>query len=1496
MLTLTTNMVTALQTRTSAASISRVRTILFEIYSSDTYPDVDGLFDPADAIALWAKASTTWLGLEYQRRVVSHSGFSRHMSGEFDSVSLTIENADRYFSAFLATNNVDGTRLVCRYINDDLSDTLEDSVVCFVGRLQAPEGDIDREQGDLTAQEELASLDREIGSRRVSAHDPNGRSPNDPRFQGFAFTARPSSIRYSVTEMGTRFGFLPKKKEQIKHAQWSSQSGSEDAVLPLISGRVQLAGLETFWTDIDFFIIGIWVFAGHKITAIRAFQLPDPNYIFYGPWATELQQQEHVHLGDLGGTGTNATPDTIEDTYPQNKALLSGTAYVGFAIGGPEAETQPFANPQMDDVPTLVAIVLGESDLPDGFGVFNQKGFTDSPVYAARRVLVGPEYFGLDPRLVYDGELPAIHAERSRPIIDRTNGELLFLTAEDAAYLSAGRLTRVSSTGLLDSRYYRHLLDSAYPDPLITNIANPFPVSTTTPDVLVGGDHALINGVTLTGQSVTVGAWKYYQFEVPLGTEQLLVVATGAGDAELYTAANRKPTQTDYDGFAYNPSPEVLTHSNPVAGIWWFGVRGRTGTTTFTILATATGGTSGLVVPIKPRTRKAWTFNVPLTDTSNASDFFHDVVLASGRLYKVTDSAGRIDIRQKKSADSSYLIADAADTDTSVLVGNVEPWIASVQGYLLIGVGSTTSETRAITDAEYDPTTGDAITLAVSGTGLTASGATLAGGSSSLPSSGTVTVSSLAAVGTLLTVTVWGIPITYTIDSEDDRKTIAAQITDLINADPNLRQYVRATWNGAYVCTIYSTVGVLSFATGLANDHVAQVDSPVTAPTASATGSGTLDPGDYFLGYSLVDGSGNETLMSPLKRVTIAASQKVSVTSLGALPSGAAEVNWYFSPAVGDDDVRKLLTNAGGAFTIDDVANFDEDFPSSVNSTGGETIRIREVFNQFNTRVGSLKAVPSRSKINQVSGYFIDSANGFKRTQVIANDKAHQDLVKKINKKEISLSGVDNFSQASRLVHATLAEERDGGKRWKWRSDDGAIPLEIGDVVAINEYKVNLETLVTENILVNQPVMIEDWNLQEDFDVALTGMIYSSSLLEGQVGRKPIVVATTLKYLTDPPPVATDLVLTQADNYLTGILVDFEFGDFVGGQLAHVFMKGPSFVLPAVEPDDSEYKLVDTVYPDANQHGHLQIRATSAGTYWIKVVTQSAYGRSATTGHPEASILIRPNAPTGFTLVKLSNNDRVETWQPGIEGSFLPETYIMRVRDSSTNALKRTATITVGEHSLPAKWTYSGGTGDQSKVTISSDDGSISAVASTVTQVYYDSQVFYGNGDVEFEVDDRLIFNFALINDGTFDTPAHVDSSYARGAGVAFIQFADVDATSAWRRRLNAKTKITLRIRNNTIEYRYDDTFWAFAGLLSPAPAATFFLRAYFFSATSDLPMNEAQAYLKVRFLPLQPRQWVYTDGMARQDFGGSNPATVKFEITQISASGIESLPATVTG
>src|SRR3954463_2995384 len=90
------------------------------------------------------------------------------------------------------------------------------------------------------------------------------------------------------------------------------------------------------------------------------------------------------------------------------------------------------------------------------------------------------------------------------------------------------------------------------------------------------GDTQLTSGVAVTGQSVALGAWKYYYITVPAGATNLTFTTTAdTADVDIYTQFNAKPTSSAYICRPYTSSGnETCSPTNPAAGTWWVGVNG----------------------------------------------------------------------------------------------------------------------------------------------------------------------------------------------------------------------------------------------------------------------------------------------------------------------------------------------------------------------------------------------------------------------------------------------------------------------------------------------------------------------------------------------------------------------------------------------------------------------------------------------------------------------------------------------------------------------------------------------------------------------------------------------------------------------------------------------------------------------------------------------------------------------------------------------------------
>lgn len=109
------------------------------------------------------------------------------------------------------------------------------------------------------------------------------------------------------------------------------------------------------------------------------------------------------------------------------------------------------------------------------------------------------------------------------------------------------------------------------------------------------------------------------------------------------------------------------------------------------------------------------------------------------------------------------------------------------------------------------------------------------------------------------------------------------------------------------------------------------------------------------------------------------------------------------------------------------------------------------------------------------------------------------------------------------------------------------------------------------------------------------------------------------------PPAATNLVCNSheviAQDGTTQIVIrgTFDFGTFVGGQRAKIFVRRP------VAGGGTEATYFNTgivVVPDAQNKGGFELPAAVQGTYYIQVVTMTPHDLSAPSGHPIANLSV----------------------------------------------------------------------------------------------------------------------------------------------------------------------------------------------------------------------------------------------------------------------------------
>lgn len=1182
----------AMRSSTALASISRQPVLLTEIYPLDYFPAAGSGFDPANALALFSEVGITWLGRQYARYINSRGDVSRYITTQFNSVTLNFANNDLYMSAFVIAHDIEGYRVVLRYIDRAQSATLADSIVIAVNRLKRPTT-LNEEQCTLDSQQELGSVNWDVPRRTFSAQDPNGRSASDPSYEGFQFSTIQGVTHYSTVVNKRYLLFFSKKKLVISSQQWTSEEGTtQDQIVPLVFGRCQLELLPVLWADVGYFVAGLFVAAGHKVTSITTITVQSPNFLVNTD-GTKIFPEAYFngadnngysrrHLGDPGGYGTNRLPEKIINNvlapggwFSNNTALLSRTAYIGVAPFGPESPTASFPNQGEDAVPTITGIVMGEVDLPNSAGVFEQSvtsitrsGATVTVTKTAHGYVTGQtvRISGAD-QLDYNGlpfEITVVDADH-----------FTFAVTGTPATPATGTLTMVrrgfSDNPAFIARFVLVNSDLCNRNPLLIDDAEIIKSAAICDQMLKDETNAEML-ILADADKASLLAGDFTRF-------YSTGVINSAYQKFLINGSNPDPRNTprvdDVVGVSLAPIPDdgscaPGSHPMYIDGLIECVPNCGAGFHNDPITGECVpNGIGGILVPTTTFYRKRATFNCPLTAAVKAVDFLFNTLLPAFRGYTVIGADGRIKVKTETPADSTFVWSNTAPGATSVPVSDCELWRASLQGLILIGANLVTGETRTVTAARYS-TAGNSIPLVAAATGgatLTRSGATLAGCDGvNTPASGTLTVGGSPANGDTITATINDVEVVH-VFSGDSTGSAAGMLATAINSDWELKSYIRAAWNPASpnVITLYSKVGNLTVA-ALTNAHTALLDSPTAAPVAVGVSGGSMIAGTYTLAYSYRSATG-ETFTSPSVDVAITAGQKISVSAITPLPGGVASVNWYLSRGPGDSKLGFLVNNFGAAFVINVLPLANANAVPVDNSAGEETIRVMASFTQENILRGKFTwpLADKQSSINQVIGTYTDASLGFVRKEIRVNDYAHQAQVGAVNSVTIDLSGVDNFFQTSLLLNAALSKYREGNFFCSWDTDEAGILFEEGDVVCCSDISGGF---------VNMPVRIEELLIHDDLTTTFTARLYSTLMLSDQAGQHHIELPTSLKYLNVPPPVATNLVLTET--FSGALRGDFDFGGFGAIQRAGLYLKRNT------APADADFRRVDTILPDVS--------------------------------------------------------------------------------------------------------------------------------------------------------------------------------------------------------------------------------------------------------------------------------------------------------------------------
>lgn len=456
--------------------------VLVELYDQDAFPTIDG-FDPADALLLVANKTLTFLGNDYLRRVESVGKVNRTITEKFNTVSVTLnsdESNARDMAAFALSNDLEGMFMVVRLVSRAVTaTTLADSFVVFTGKCEKVY-DASDNAITISAKQYLGSVDDELPPRVFSPEDEEGRTPDNPLYEGF--NVGTINVTQQFTERVPRGGILGlfgAKKTVHRTTQYTSHRGADsEQVVPIVLGRAHIVLILLSSIDVGSSVYAIFAGAEGPIQFWHDAVLATPNL-------TPIPASVYLRNGEAGGTGDQVPiPSPDGDTYAGNN-YYSHTAWIAFASVGSEVSED-------DPAPDGTAILLGlVMPVPDSSGTFTLSDFTDNPAFHARWLLTDTKGYNLDPLFINDPQCVKTACYCDDPVIDETDGERVVLPASlESVYNTWWR--RYNSTGLLTPCYFRHyyLDDPQSPQPEVRTATPTYydPIGTPpvyTPDTLI---------------------------------------------------------------------------------------------------------------------------------------------------------------------------------------------------------------------------------------------------------------------------------------------------------------------------------------------------------------------------------------------------------------------------------------------------------------------------------------------------------------------------------------------------------------------------------------------------------------------------------------------------------------------------------------------------------------------------------------------------------------------------------------------------------------------------------------------------------------------------------------------------------------------------------------------------------------------------------------------------------------------------------------------------
>lgn len=1085
---------------------------LFELYDSDAIPGVSG-FDPANAEETFAGSEITWNGIAYRREVMSRSDVIRSMGEKTNSVTIMFSNISRYLSTLAQSQTIEGMILVIRTVVPSVTD---DSIVLFVGRCDKP-GDIDKKEFSLTARQDFGNINQTLPPRKFTADDPEGRLVGDDLYEGIPFVFTPGTYAFPfVQPSGGTIGRLLQRRETVsKSEQFSSVANTPfGSVIPEIFGRCQMELTPFIAVDKGIFLTALWAVCNGPISAVENIKtqqagLSDPINSFASPPAPAI-----VHLGDLGGTGTNQGNTGQADLG--GGAKFSHLAYVEGGI----IPTEYFSNPSLSDpnvlneLPIVTAMVLGRKvALPNSSGVYSLEGWSDNPVHLARFILTHPSFVNIDEAFMEDSVNYQTGLHCDQPLIDDTESQTIIVNTMDLT-VAGDSFTRYRSTGLLTPRFYlyNHLGDvTILPETVDGPYVGIDPIDP--PEDIpcaIGFHRDPDSGVCVADVPGAINASqpllrKRYTASCPITGEVRAVdflYKTIFPSFKGFMRVNKKGkyeirSEKPSDATRIRSAIAVAATAIPVYDVtpWKSGdlLTGRIllglGLTTSEVrnVSTADYSTSGNSVTLSASVSGTITATASGANLSGGST----AVQASGTVtIGGTPAAGNRVTITIDGIPVAYLLSSSDTTGTTAAMLAAYINATKKLNYYIQAVWSAASPTvvtikclhgalnldsallKTHTGPIADPTTGPTIAAA-------ASGALQAGGY-------LVAYANQTTIG--LTVLTLIASVTLTVNQKINVSALPAFPAGVtgrqffVSDAPNSSRLRYLTTRGDAADFSINSLPLPGAA--IPPSYNTTSEELIRVAMSFATNSqDVFKPWSASTVLTIIGNLTDDTYLP-----TVPNGHKYQLTTAGT--TGASEPSW---------------PTGAGATVASGSAIFTE-IGSTVLQQAGLT-RANIVKDSFKWPLGG-----QQSSVNQVKGSYRDAKNDFALTPYRVNDTVHQAQVKKIYPLEFDGSAIDNYNQFFRIANWLLSKNREGDWFNALETGPQGLVLEEGDPICASD---------DSGGLINVATRIEEIKIRPNHDVTIQrARKYSTAMFSDDAGSHSIAIPSTLKFVATKDSIA----------------------------------------------------------------------------------------------------------------------------------------------------------------------------------------------------------------------------------------------------------------------------------------------------------------------------------------------------------------------------------------